>query len=299
MSSFQLASDLHLEFYTEQFENKEFHFESFINPKAKNLILAGDISCINKYSQEIYNNFIAQCSLLFEHIFIVAGNHEFYQKTNQVWTMNKVIDNITRITRQYSNVHFLNNNVYEFSTNKYNNIQNDNKVMEIITNENLPLIILGTTLWSHVPSYLKPQIGFMINDYRKIHTDIYTLLTVDNTNTFFVENVQWLEQMLQKYKNNKIILITHHLPSLQLIAKQYQGNPINYAFASNLDKLFETNPNIIVCCSGHTHTSFDITINKTRCLVNPRGYKKEKNNNGNDEETIENLDYNKELIFDV
>lgn len=70
------------------------------------------------------------------------------------------------------------------------------------------------------------------------------------------------------------IVVTHHLPSPQLIASQYLTSPLNRFFAADLtDLIIEHKPAIWIC--GHTHTSIDTTIGETRVICNPRGYPNE------------------------
>jgi predicted phosphodiesterase len=64
--SFQYLSDIHLEFRKAPIA---------INKQCENLVLCGDIGHPNTY---IYNSFLTQCAKTFTNVFVVFGNHEYY-----------------------------------------------------------------------------------------------------------------------------------------------------------------------------------------------------------------------------
>lgn len=71
-TSFQVLSDLHLEVNQ--------YYLSFVIPVcAKRLILAGDIRRLVDYDN--YRDFIQKQTDRFEIVFLVLGNHEFYNET--------------------------------------------------------------------------------------------------------------------------------------------------------------------------------------------------------------------------
>lgn len=80
------------------------------------------------------------------------------------------------------------------------------------------------------------------------------------------------------------IVISHHLPSYDLIHSKYtEYAPYNQCFASHSDDLIK--PPIACWIFGHTHCVTDKVVNGVRCVANPIGYKGE-----NDESEI---DYNR------
>ena len=82
------------------------------------------------------------------------------------------------------------------------------------------------------------------------------------------------------------IVVSHHAPSAGSIAKAFQGDALNPAFASCLDTLIdEGEPTLWV--HGHTHSGFDYRIGATRVLCNPKGYHRE------------NARFDPELVVDV
>ena len=65
--------------------------------------------------------------------------------------------------------------------------------------------------------------------------------------------------------------MTHHLPSQQCVAPQHKDSPLNPFFVCDMeDLILERQPSLWLF--GHTHSSVDIQIGKTRLLCNPFGY---------------------------
>jgi Icc-related predicted phosphoesterase len=65
--------------------------------------------------------------------------------------------------------------------------------------------------------------------------------------------------------------MTHHAPSGRSLPESRRGDPINAAYASDLEALIErTRPQLRVY--GHIHSSSDYRIGVTRMVCNPRGY---------------------------
>lgn len=238
---FQVESDLHLEFSPHITEN---NMRNFL-PKttAKFLLLAGDICPIPTH-QETYNKVIAYCSSQWEHVFIVAGNHEYYNKSKgiklTVQECNKVIISICEM---HNNVHFLQKNTFYLEEHN--------------------IMILGTTLWSNT---LHP---IPLNDYNLIrHKD--KIITYKDTQEWFSHESTWLTETIAQYKDKHTLLVlTHHMPSFALIAKQYEFSPVNIGFASNLDHLLAQVKHW-VC--GHTHAVTQTIIEGCNVYINPRGY---------------------------
>jgi predicted phosphohydrolase len=233
-------SDIHLEFIE---PNK---IEEFIRKIPSGIdeicILAGDIG--NPY-QSNYDIFMKFISKHFKKIFVIAGNHEYYNKTK---TMQETNEFMKEYYKQFHNISFLNNNyeIYE----KY--------------------CFIGTTLWSKItdPNY-------KINDVYKIpHFDH---IEYNKLNKICVE---FLEDTLRN--NENCIVITHHMPSSSLIDIKYKTPnmlPYNQWFYCNMDKLIKTYVNKIKCwIYGHTHTPSNVVIHRIPFLCNPIGYPNENKN---------------------
>ena len=246
MTSIQLVSDLHLEFY----ESPRLH--DFIVPRSPNLAIMGDFGIPYMDS---YKRVIEDCSQNFKKTFIISGNHEYYQwknRTNKKLTIIETDEKIKEITQSFDNVHFLQNQAHNLN-DKYT--------------------IIGTTLWSHIPRIHVGAALYGMNDFRQIYADSNQLITPALINKLHDDNIDQLSALIDQNKDKQVIVMSHHLPSLQLISKKYQGHPLNCCFATNLEHLMKEN--VKYWFSGHTHDNFDLKINHCRCIINPYGYKNE------------------------
>ena len=233
----QYVSDIHLEFMTKIPK---------INVMADVLCLAGDIGY--PYSG-IYKDFLIKMNNSFKKVFIITGNHEYYMSGKND---NRSMDEINQMIYGLIKIHNLTNTT--FLNNSYE-MYND-------------YLFVGTTLWSKIPSMNMNDIARM-NDFKMIKNmsfDTYNLLHIKNRN--FIEN-----DILSKFDKNKIIMMTHHLPSFKLIADEYIQSDYNCFYASECDKFF-VNP-IVAWIYGHTHTPSVNIINDIQFVCNPKGYPSE------------------------
>ena len=71
----------------------------------------------------------------------------------------------------------------------------------------------------------------------------------------------------------KISVMSHHCPTNGMYCSepQYVSSAMNSAFCSDLTGIL--NPNVVGWCHGHTHYWHDVTVNQTRIVSNPAGYK--------------------------
>jgi hypothetical protein len=112
-----------------------------------------------------------------------------------------------------------------------------------------------------------------MSDYNVIRIDsTYRKLRPEDTLYFHKKSRRFLEEKVEKFKDHKIWICTHHAPSLQSIHEKYKNQALNGAFASNLDDFIMSNPQIKYFSHGHTHESFDYKIGECRIICNPRGY---------------------------
>jgi Icc-related predicted phosphoesterase len=85
----------------------------------------------------------------------------------------------------------------------------------------------------------------------------------------------WIASQLDAHFDGPSIVITHHLPAARSVAKRYEHDPLNPAFASSLEDLIEKyQPALWI--HGHTHEPCDYELFGTRVICNPRGYPLEK-----------------------
>lgn len=271
----QYVSDIHLETHYNTSKNI---FEKILKPSAPYLALCGDIGYPGT---ELYEPFLQYCSDNFEHIFYIAGNHEFYNDLKSIKFLNnkkfisKGLDEdafqrlsvrfstdtretrmhkIREICSKFSNIHFLDKETFQIPD----------------TN----IVIIGCTLWSKLDmkSYMLSQ----FNDFHRICEDKDTLLmpkTYDNWNK---EDLEFLCNTLTMIQNNldkKVVVLTHHCPTYDIIIDKYLNDPdnINSFFANkDLISLFGKNVKAWIC--GHTHGCKTIDINGTIIATNTFGY---------------------------
>lgn len=153
----------------------------------------------------------------------------------------------------------------------------------------LGIRILGCTLWSFVPPANAKAVQAGLSDYSYITildstTKQKRLITVDDTNAWFQDELAWLKQEIALAKQNKetVLVLTHHAPLLEGTSDpkfngtaketQYllQGSPINSAFSSDLQYML--GGNIHTWAFGHTHYSSSQYVKNTHVVSNQLGY---------------------------
>ena len=237
MMNIQYISDTHFEVdYTlETFEQ----FLQALKRHAPILVCAGDIG--NPFSP-FYRRFVDHVSAMYDKVFIIAGNHEFY---NTETGFAETTAQIREVVASYCNISFLDN-----SWCRYNGVT-----------------FYGTTLWTHIS---KPK--YKTNDLVAIAD-----CTVDKYNGMHAEAVSSLSAFLRT-AHEPVIIISHHLPANNLILPQYRTwkhKKYHQWFASDiyhnsLDQAQRSK--IALWIYGHTHTGSDIVHENTRFVCNPVGY---------------------------
>lgn len=219
-----LVSDLHLEM-TKDYPTYLLKVDCNV------LVLAGDIGA--PFTTK-YKNFISLCSNTFEHVILVAGNHEYYNKKQSMDVINQKIE---QIASAHSNVYYLQQNVIILDGVRF----------------------VGCTLWSSPLN----DIG-LTNDFTRING-----LSETKYKQLHYSDKLWLTNILSEEYNGKTIVVTHHVPSFQLLNSKYTDIIMNSYYASDLESLLEK-ADYWFC--GHTHNSINKIINKCNCIINPYGY---------------------------
>ena len=125
-------SDVHLEFRAKA---------SFptVRRIADNLALLGDIG---KPFHNSYAQFIEEQAQTFDNVFVVMGNHEYYNSSK---TVDVILDKARQICFKLKNVHLLERDTFDFEHND--------------------VTVLGCTLWSPINA----KTSAIMNDMYKIH----------------------------------------------------------------------------------------------------------------------------------
>lgn len=243
----QYISDIHLEF------RKKYD----IIPVAENLALCGDIGYPDQYS---YHNFINDCSEKFKNVFVIYGNHEYYniKDSNNILTM----DEKKSYTKNFnSNVYFLDNDVVYI--NKYTNKVQKNCDVNCIK-------IIGSTLWSNISL----NSNYRMNDTYLIYKSKNERLTDVDIRNLHKESVEYILEELDKDKKIPCVLLTHHGPHVSCFG-QNRSLQLLSAYVNHIPKLYKKK-NLIACISGHTHSSSSNKISGIQFLSNQLGYPYEK-----------------------
>jgi len=267
----QIASDLHIEFHPPGFE---FNLEQ---TAADVIVLAGDIGV--GFQQEA--DFCERLSQ--EHqkeVLFVLGNHSFYGGGN-----------VDRIRQQWAEADIIGVNYID---EKYNWVFDENDEQILFT---------GGILWTdfdkgNAAAMYHAEKG--MNDYRGCKMDIYTgegtkeqaftpLRSAEEHN----KTKKWIEYSVDELFADKKIVISHHLPCIKSISEEFQRYPentLNPAYVSDMEEWIKERKGIDLWIHGHTHNSFDYTLdNGTRIVCNPRGYIN----------YAENEEFNKSLVVEI
>lgn len=230
----QYVSDIHLEFYNKLPDN-------LIKPEAEVLCLAGDIGFPCSNHNKLYIEFLLKVSKDFRKVFIITGNHEYY--TTRRYSMEHVNDTIVKIIKENElhNVTFLDNDYEDFEGYRF----------------------VGATLWSKCDV---PIVEHCINDFRTIKNMTPILYCeLHEIAREFLLSPEVTESPLP------VVVMTHHLPSYELIAPVYKKHKnLNKYFASDSDDLFA--PTIKAWIYGHTHTGGITKLKDIIFACNPVGY---------------------------
>jgi predicted phosphodiesterase len=252
--AFRLVSDLHLEI-SKQVEPVHIAINSF-NTRVPILCLAGDIGDPRTLA---YKSFIKTQSQYYDKVFVIAGNHEYYNSNKKpVMNIKDINDEIETICKLCSNVSYLNNK-YEY----YDNIK-----------------FIGSTLWSFVEEEYHEGLSRCQDVNRVFVGD--KKLTMKQRNKLNLTATQFIEKEIKSVNSDTRVVLTHHAPSFEHCShSDFAGSPGERLFLNKLDYLFKKPLN--VWCFGHTHRPFDTIVNGVRIVNNTFGYKyNHKQSNFND-----------------
>lgn len=227
------------------------------------LALCGDIG--DPFDDK-YENFISRHAKRFEHVFILAGNHEYWTKKR---TMDEVETQIQLVVSKFNNVTFMYKNQFLLEDT----------------------IILGCTLWSPVDKraaiYSKDFRNIMVADpTAKFGKRMLKFTEIAETHNTYK---MWIEQSLKEIAmqnakcldhppgfnplpTKKVIVLTHHAPSNEMIDKSNYNDDehLPQMYASSCEYMFKAP--LIGWISGHTHDCRTILINGIPSISNCYGY---------------------------
>jgi Calcineurin-like phosphoesterase len=262
---FYYVSDIHLEMRTrppiaiiEQIIGHRITDEDANNI----LCLAGDIGEPGGF---FYDFFLQSMRRNFAAVFVVAGNHEYYQRDGQTATVADVNRKMTEVCRE--------NRVHLLAAGDNGSVPS---VVSIYVGEALLTRVIGCTLWT----FPSADAATYMNDYKRIYFGDGGLLTVDNVvYGMHLPQREFLRDILASNDKSNIVVITHHLPSMQLLGHDTvtQNKPptvhrrlADESYAVDLEHMIR--PPIVAWICGHTHRSLSMHINDVYCGINCYGY---------------------------
>lgn len=250
----RIISDIHNEF-----RNSSLKLPVLENEKEQILIIAGDFSTL-KNLKNLKKDLVEYTERFYKVIYIY-GNHEFYGFKLDYKRAKKIIDEL----ELPANFHLL---------NKFE------KSVEVDD-----FVIVGSTLWTDFnrDKFIEYSVSEKMNDFKKITYieksstgDRYTKFKTKHWFKEFMEDFNHIKSEIEKYKNKKVIIVTHHAPSLKSSDERFAyDNEGQYAYASNLDEYLSSLDNVKYWFHGHVHIPKDYSIGKVRVIANPYGYIRE------------------------
>jgi predicted phosphodiesterase len=230
-----LFSDLHLEYNTLDLSKEIPKIDVDV------IVCAGDIG--SPFSKDYKD--LLRYLMNIAQVILIAGNHEYYNHsefTKYHISMQDIEDQIQKVCDNIG-VIFL----------QKSSIEIDEVTFVGCTLWADPSATLGESEWSN--RYDAKYIADFVNveDYISLHRD----------------HKSWLKETLDIKSKNKVVVITHHVPSFELLELKFQGSNKNGYYLSSCDKML-SKADLWLC--GHTHVPFDKVIVGTRCVCNPYGY---------------------------
>lgn len=266
MVKFQYISDIHLEFLKKIPKIKKV---------ADNLCLLGDIGYANS---KIYKQFINKCSDNYKNVFVIMGNHCFYNNTKNLAfkNCNDMISIINTVQLKFpKNVYFLNNKCVYIDKNteqvSFNYTQNSIK-------------IIGSTLWSDIDY----NVAYMLNDFNEINYSEYKKLTPQIYKELFLFSKNYILNEINKDPEIQTLLLTHHGTN-NVCNGYYKDSFLKSCFVTQIDQLYLCK-NLVAAINGHTHSNINENINGILYLSNCYGY------TGEDKTIVK---YNEDSILEI
>jgi len=244
MRAIQYVSDLHIEEWS-----KHTSFYQFVTPVAPILVIAGDICSVWKPQ---YKQFLDWTSRNWYEVIVVAGNHEYHcdKEPHTIFETDQQIYSLCK-----PNVHFLQNaQSYTIAGIRF----------------------VGATLWSSVDPAIHNLVSLTKKDYLKCWTAPTKNLTPADTSMFHEIQVKLLHEAIKPVSDNeKLIVVTHYMLSLELLEPEYKGEKLHTCYASNDEWLLKPHITAWICGHSHRATQWKSPSGPT-VYMNARGYNKEK-----------------------
>jgi hypothetical protein len=83
--------------------------------------------------------------------------------------------------------------------------------------------------------------------------------------------LQFIKQAVKESTAKYKVVVTHHVPSYQLCATEFEGSALNGAFTVELED-YIMNSEVDYWIYAHSHRNINKVIGKTHCISNQLGY---------------------------
>ena len=103
----------------------------------------------------------------------------------------------------------------------------------------------------------------------------------------------YIEKELAREIPGPTVVVTHHAPSSRSVPPRFTGDPLNVAYASDLEHIIER-WQLSLWLHGHIHDSADYRIGETWVRTNPKGY-----GPGNGFQETENAAFDPHLVIEL
>lgn len=233
----QYMSDLHLEFG----ENSRYLKHNELPVTGDMLVLAGDIFYLRDRIAPMMK-FWKWASDNYKQVLIVPGNHEYYNYSDVMeqglqwkWMFRK-------------NVGYYQNQVIRIDDTDF----------------------VLSTLWSRINPNDEYFVWKGMNDFRQIKFD-GKLLQVEEFNQMHETCMDFIRKSVEESTASHIVVVTHHLPTFEVVASQHKNSVLNSVFASEYGDWI-AHSRIDAWIYGHSHSNIDIEIGSTRVICNQMGY---------------------------
>ena len=196
-------SDLHMEFQgnSRYLKNNELPVTGDV------LVLAGDIFYLKDKFAPL-TKFWKWASENYRQVLIVPGNHEYYNYSD---VMERGL--------QWRWMFRENVGYYQNQVVRVNDID-----------------FVLSTLWFRINPDDEYSVWKGMNDFRQIKFD-GKLLQVDDFNRMHETCIGFIRKSIEESTAAHIVVVTHHLPTLQVVAPYHRGSVLNSAFASEYGDL--------------------------------------------------------------
>lgn len=293
-----VTSDLHIDTYK---FNANLHIAHWSDYDI--VCLCGDVSnCI--YTTLA---FLRSTAHLFPNtqILFVAGNHDYYttdiesvqtglrqievEYKNFKWLR---VENGKAVTFKIGNVVFLGDTLWtdmEF----YKHLELDAAVSRIWRRMNdFQCILTSAPKDETICDWLQKKYAGMatdgeiqlVSEYLTKHTLRFTPYTAIKLH-HIQRNILMKRALAHKAKGRTVVMMTHHLPHEKSLDNRYEMYVLDHGYASDILKE-DVDTGIDYWFHGHSHTTCDYTVGRTRVIANPNGY---------NEPNQENLNFSLEI----